>query len=125
MIGDGGNDILTGGSGLDILTGGTGADRFDFDTLSDSLVGVNRDVISDFSRAQLDKIDLSTLDANTNIIGDQLFTFIGNAAFFAAGQVRYDIATGIIQGNTDNALTADFEIALTAVPSLMAADFIL
>ena len=123
--GGAGNDVIVGGSGRDNLTGATGADRFDFNALSDSVVGVNRDVITDFSHAQLDLIDLSTLDANSVVLGNQAFTFIGNAAFSAAGQIRFDTVTDILQGNVDNFLIPDFEIGLTGVASLVATDFVL
>ena len=112
-------------AGLDNLTGRAGADRFDFDSLSDSVVGVSRDVISDFSHAQADLIDVSTIDANDGIAGNQAFTFIGNAAFSAAGQLRYNPVNGFIQGNVNNNLTADFEIKLTGAPSVIATDFVL
>ena len=49
-----GNDKLYGGDGRDILTGGTGKDSFVFDTAPTS-----RDTITDFSRTDGDKIQLS------------------------------------------------------------------
>ena len=52
-----GNDTVIGGLGKDTITGGTGTDIFDFNALLESVVGVNRDIITDFSTAQLDKID--------------------------------------------------------------------
>lgn len=122
---DGGdaNDVLIGGNGKDFLTGGNGADRFDFNTLLESQFGTNRDVIYDFSHLQGDRIDLSTLDANSGMAGDQAFSFIGNAAFNAAGQVRYDAGSGIIQCNVDGNLSADFEIGMVGVSQLVIADF--
>lgn len=122
---DGGdaNDVLIGGNGKDLLTGGNGADRFDFNTLLESQFGANRDVIYDFSHLQGDRIDLSPLDANSGMAGDQAFSFIGNAAFNAAGQVRYDASSGIIQCNVDGNLGADFEIGMVGVSQLVTADF--
>src|SRR5581483_2745152 len=88
-----GNDMLIGGAGRDTMTGGAGFDIFDFNSIAESLPGVaNRDVITDFvgnGAAAGDQIDLSTIDANTGVAGDQAFTFIGAAAFTAAGQLRY------------------------------------
>jgi Ca2+-binding RTX toxin-like protein len=49
-----GNDKLYGGAGKDTLTGGKGADIFVFDTAPAS-----RDTITDFSRTDGDKIQLS------------------------------------------------------------------
>ncbi len=48
LVGKGGNDTLTGGADKDILTGGAGGDRFDYKTLTDSLLS-RFDVIKDFN----------------------------------------------------------------------------
>jgi hypothetical protein len=125
LVGNTGNNLLKGLAGLDRLTGRAGADRFDFDALSDSVADTNRDVITDFNHAQADLIDVSTIDSNDGVAGDQAFTFIGNAAFSAAGQLRYNPVNGFIQGNVNNNLTADFEIKLTGAPSVIATDFVL
>lgn len=50
--GGAGNDKIEGGKGNDILTGGTGADIFEFER------GDGRDVITDFSAAQGDRLHL-------------------------------------------------------------------
>ncbi|WOH48865.1 hypothetical protein [Bradyrhizobium sp. sBnM-33] len=65
-----GNDVLTGGEGKDLLTGSGGLDRMDFNTLSASGVAFgDRDVINTFAHA--DKIDLSDIDANSLVGGNQ------------------------------------------------------
>ena len=51
------DDVLQGGTGDDTLTGGTGADTFIF------VEGHGADTITDFSKAEGDKIDLSGFDA--------------------------------------------------------------
>ncbi|MFO0099352.1 MAG: bluetail domain-containing putative surface protein, partial [Aphanizomenon sp.] len=48
IIGNGANNILTGGTGKDTLTGWLGVDRFDYRTLTDSLLS-NFDVVTDFN----------------------------------------------------------------------------
>ncbi|ESY99019.1 hypothetical protein X738_12705 [Mesorhizobium sp. LNHC209A00] len=53
--GNAGNDLLIGGAGQDTMTGGTGADTFKLDGLD------IKDLIADYSGAQGDKIDLSSL----------------------------------------------------------------
>ena len=61
-------------------------------------------------------LDLSAIDANTISTGDQAFELIGNAAFSAAGQLRWsqDVANNrtIIEGNVDSVLAVDFQIQL-------------
>ena len=122
-----GNDLLIGGTGRDVMTGAGGFDAFDFNSIAESLPGpATRDVITDFvgnGAAAGDQIDLSTIDANTAAAGNQAFTFIGAAAFTAAGQLRY--AGGVLQGNVNAALAADFEIQLTGAPVLVVSDIIL
>lgn len=53
-----GDDILDGGAGRDQLTGGTGADRFRFSAGS-GFGQANADRITDFNRAQGDRIEIS------------------------------------------------------------------
>ncbi|BBD69094.1 hemolysin-type calcium-binding region [Nostoc commune NIES-4072] len=125
LFGLGGNDLLNGGTGKDTLYGGTGNDVFQFDSVSDSQPGLSRDIIKDFvgnGNLPGDRIDLSGIDANTNIAGDQAFTYIGSGAFTTAGQIRY--SKDILQGNTDSNLSANFEIQLEGSPLLVASDII-
>ena len=124
--GGAGNDLLIGGLGADALTGGLGADRFDFNLVTETS-GLSIDTIADFSHVQLDKIDLSTIDAKsgTALINDA-FVFIGNAAFSnVAGQLMFDSVTSSIYGDVTGDSVADFQIILTGVTSLLATDFIL
>ncbi|MEH1997751.1 MAG: hypothetical protein V7L00_03060 [Nostoc sp.] len=125
LFGLGGNDLLNGGAGTDTLYGGDGNDVFQFDSVSDSQPGLSRDIIKDFvgnGNLPGDRIDLSRIDANSTIKGDQAFTYIGSRAFTAAGQIRY--SKDILQGNTDNNLSANFEIQLEGSPLLVASDII-
>ncbi len=135
---DGGldNDTLAGRDGLDRLTGGGGNDIFDYDYATNSQAGAGlRDVITDFggigSSLTIDRIDLSTIDANTGLSGNQAFAFNGAAAFTGAGQLRV-ASSGtdtVIQANTGGSLAPDMEIAVTdggTLPGAWAAgDFIL
>ena len=126
LIGNGANNILTGAAGTDILTGGLGADIFDFNALTESLVGTSRDIITDFSRVQTDKIDLSTIDANSTVANDQAFlsSILTSGAFTSIGQLR--LVGDILSGNTDsNFATSEFEIQLTGVTTLAGTDFIM
>ena len=53
-----GHDILDGGASRDLLTGGTGADRFRF-SVGSGFGQANADQITDFNRAQGDRIEIS------------------------------------------------------------------
>ena len=123
LLGGLGNDLLYGRVGKDMLTGGGGLlafDTFDYNAAIDSLPGVpNRDVITDFNGFGAfagDQIDLTDIDANALLAGNQAFTYIGSAAFTAAGQLRY--TGGVLQGSTDADATAEFEIQLIGAPTL-------
>ncbi len=74
LNGGGGADILIGGAGTDTMTGGGGADHFTFLTVGD-FGQTAPDLITDFSAAA-DKIDLSALDAQYSIPGDQAFNLV-------------------------------------------------
>lgn len=126
ITGGDGADVITGGGSADLLSGGLGADVFALLTLTDSRVALSgRDTIADFSALAGDLIGLSALDANTALAGDQAFTFIGNAAFSAAGQVRAEVVGGntIVSGNVDAVLGADFSVALTGAHALNGGHF--
>ena len=96
-----GDDICNGGDGQDILRGGLGRDFlrgdantvehdvFDYNKIAESTWNpAGRDVILDF-QPNVDDIDLSTIDANTLVAGNQAFKFIGGANFHhKAGEVR-------------------------------------
>ena len=123
-----GNDTLQGGGGRDFLAGGAGADRFVYTAIGDSVVGANADRITDFSRAQGDKIDLSAIDANTGATGNQAFTFIGSGLFtHHAGELRFAQSGGntIIAGDINGDGTSDFHIILKGTIALLASDFVL
>ena len=125
ISGLGGNDTLVGGAGKDTLTGGAGADHFDFNSISESVPGANRDVITDFGST--DKIDLSTIDANSMLSGNQAFMFMTGTHFTSPGQIYYDASHHILFGNTDGDAAAEFQIMvnLAGITSLHSADFIL
>ncbi len=122
---DGGadNDIVIGGAGTDQMYGGTGADKFVFKSTGDSVKGVNRDWIYDFSHAEGDKIDLHSIDANTKHSGNDAFKYIGTAGFHhKAGELHYH--NHILAGDVNGDGKADFEMHINT-SSLQASDFIL
>ena len=128
LIGGLGNDRLVGGLGADALYGGGGADIFVYRTIAETGSG-GRDKIFDFVHAQGDRIDLSLIDANTRIGGNQAFTFIGTANFHknVAGELRYAKASGDVYaiGDVNGDMIADFSIAIDNPINLVRSDFIL
>jgi Ca2+-binding RTX toxin-like protein len=133
VSGGAGDDRIDGGLGTDTLTGGTGHDIFGFvfdNELKSAEGTINRDVITDFSQAEGDLIDIHLIDADTATPFDQSFTFIGGDAFTGvAGQLRAAAlgANTLIEGDTNGDGTADLEILLqgTAGTHIAASDFLL
>lgn len=71
LSGLGGGDILDGGLGADTLTGGAGADIFTF-TATDGA----SDTVTDFNRAQGDKIDIADLLTGFDPLTDDITQFV-------------------------------------------------
>ncbi|MBC7477075.1 MAG: hypothetical protein H7317_03155 [Pseudorhodobacter sp.] len=131
-----GNDTLLGGYGRDTMTGGVGADHFAFTAAGQTgKDAATRDLIVDFSRAELDRIDLSAIDADGNFVnGKTAFHFIGNVAFQGmAGELRFlkfnRVGTAndatVVAGDTNGDGIADFQIGLSGLHTLIGADFTL
>ncbi|MBM3605297.1 MAG: calcium-binding protein [Alphaproteobacteria bacterium] len=124
-----GNDRLIGGTGADVLTGGGNADIFVFRSLNDSTVSA-RDVIADFQRGQ-DRIDLSAIDADHLVRGNNAFTVQSGGSFESdkGGQllIQRSAATNVtdvlMDVNGDG--IADAAIRLQGLHVLSAGDFIL
>jgi serralysin len=114
VIGSAGADTIVGGLGADRLTGGAGADVFRFNLITESR-GAAFDTITDFTHLS-DQIDLTAIDANTLLAGDQGFNFIGAAAFgHIAGELRLIIGvTGETRllGDINGDANVDFDIHL-------------
>jgi Ca2+-binding RTX toxin-like protein len=130
IYGCGGNDTIKGGLGVDEMTGGAGNDTFIFDYLAVSESGIimtSHDIITDFVSGE-DVLDLSAVDANVAVPGNQAFGSLVISAtnpFTAPGQLWFDSATGLLSGNTDsNPMTAEITIQLTGVTSLAVDDII-
>jgi len=136
LSGGAGADVLNGGTGGDRMVGGSGADVFTFSTYGDIApldLGnlFASDVISDFFKSDADKIDLSALDANLKLAGDQAFTFIGTTAFHAntPGEVRVAQISGNawqVQLSNDNDTGVERAFVVNVFGgNLAAGDFVL
>jgi Ca2+-binding RTX toxin-like protein len=137
LRGQAGADVLRGGAGADVLIGGGGNDRFDFDFAPES-TPVFRDSIragdgaSAFEGAGYaggDRIDLSGIDANANVGGNQAF-HLGGGSFVGRLTLTNLGAHTLVQGNTDSDAAIEFSLLIedgaSANASLYrAADFIL
>lgn len=134
LHGGDGADILQGGGGGDTLEGGAGADTFLYTAATDSEgywlrsdgAKEKPDVIVDFKHGE-DRIDLSQIDAIAGTGANDAFTFIGTGAFtHHAGELRFEVHNGVAQvyADVDGDGYADFQLAVIA-PTLQASDFVL
>jgi Ca2+-binding RTX toxin-like protein len=102
LNGGAGNDKLYGGAGKDTLTGGAGKDSFVFDTAP-----AGSDTITDFSRAEGDKIQFSKAAfAGFSHLGaltaDEFYAAAGaKTAHDASDRVIYDTASGKLYYDAD------------------------
>lgn len=128
LDGGAGDDRLFGGVGRDMLTGGEGNDRFVFDSASELAATFgDSDIITDFDRAEGDRIVLADIDANAAVAGDQAFALIGTAAFTGvAGELRYYFDGGrtVVAMDTDGDSVGDLFLRLEGQIDLVARDFI-
>lgn len=129
LLGQAGADRLSGGRRADGLGGGAGRDLFDYDNLADSGPGATtRDLLLDFTHL-VDRIDLSTLDAQPASSGNEAFAFLASegAAFSAPGQVRWLHEGGriLVEASVDADRAAELQIELAGSSTLSTADFVL
>lgn len=129
ISGGAGNDRLVGGNGADLLSGGAGKDVFVFNTLANSTVKTSgRDTILDFNGKAGDRIDLSGIDANGKVSGDQAFSFVGSEQFSkTAGELRIEKTASdtFIYGDVDGDGNADFAIQVAGSTTFLKDYFVL
>jgi Ca2+-binding RTX toxin-like protein len=131
LYGGDGRDVLIGGAGANFLSGGAGADRFVFRSSTEDNVGGGSQAtaqIDDFSRAENDRIDLSAVDADTTVAGNQAFHFIGEGQLtYHPGEVAFQRngSSTMISADVDGDGYSDLSIALTGNHNLAASDFLL
>ena len=126
MYGGVGADVLIGGEGRDVMFGGADTDRdtFVFGQLSESRPGARQDVVHNFVSGT-DRIDLSGLDANGALSGDQAFRFTGTTADANAVWYSTTGSSVIVSADVTGDGISDFSIRVTGLQSLAAADFLL
>ncbi|MGD9510257.1 MAG: right-handed parallel beta-helix repeat-containing protein, partial [Geminicoccaceae bacterium] len=125
LKGDGADNWFQGGLGKDTFTGKGGRDLYDYDHVAESRPGA-RDVIKDFAHLT-DRIDLTGIDADTTVAGNQSFHWVGADALSGPGEVGFFTAGGntIVQASTDADAASEFALQLTGIKALTAADFYL
>ena len=115
MFGGYGGDTLRGGVGRNLMTGGDGEDEFFFASMSETGLGGERDVITDFN-ASFDVIDLREIAT---------FTFLTRLVTgFGEAQVACDHPTGILSFDVEGVGVADFEIVLAKRPDIIFSSFL-
>ena len=128
MNGGAGIDFLTGGAGRDIMNGGAGADDFIYSAAGQSgTSGATRDTINQFVSG-VDDINLRPMDARTGGGANDVFTFIGTAAFgHHQGELRWQNSTAgvTVSADRNGDGVADFQILLAGIHQVTAADFFL
>ncbi|GGZ25677.1 cadherin-like domain-containing protein [Asticcacaulis endophyticus] len=124
LLGEGGNDMLLGGGGVDYLTGGTGADNFYLQP------GINAySTISDFNRAEGDKIVLSGYYFGTTglVVGQNLFVGAAPAPQTPGATVYLNTTTFKLYYDPDgvNPTPATELATLSGITDLVASDFLI
>ena len=127
IIGNDGDNILTGKAGVGHADRRARHRHFVFATGDTGAALGQRDLITDFT-VGTDKLDLSTIDANTLLNGAQDFRFLGTSAFDGqGGALRYSYDAGrnvtVLEADTNGDRTADLAIDLTGNKTLTDTDF--
>lgn len=145
LAGRAGADTLIGNDGADTLVGGGGQDQINlsevladydrvvFQSISDSAVDTwAADVLTGFDTgggASDDRIDVSAIDANATLAGDQAFIWRGTLRFGTnpAGEINFYVlgADTFVRIDTDADSAAEMTIKVAGVTGLTSADFIL
>lgn len=132
LAGGNGNDTLTGGLGIDTLRGNAQDDTFVFNSTAES-TALASDIIDGFDGAGVaggDVIDLSGIDADATLAGNQAFSFLGAVSSaagigFGAGGLWVEDFGGQTRlfGNTDADGVIDFSVRINDGPGTVATDY--
>lgn len=120
-----GNDTITASRAVNVMEGGAGDDVFRFSDVESA----DGDTIIDFQPG--DRLDLSGIDANGAVAGNQNFTLVNGPAFNAAAQLmvsyeeREGVAYTIVSGNVGGSAEEEFRIELKGSHNLTGSNFIL
>ena len=118
-----GNDTITMSNAVNVVDGGQGDDVFVFG----SAAAAHGDTIRGFEEG--DKIDLSGIDANAGLAGNDTFTLQSGQATTAPGQIvvthetREDGEYTVISGDTAGTNAPEFRISISGNHALTVNDF--
>ena len=122
FVGGSAADTITAGKAVNVIDGGGGADTFKFLSAADA----NGDTIVGFQPG--DKIDLSGIDANLGVAGDQAFTLVNGGNSVGQLAVSHQSIGGeaytVIEGHVDGTPGADFKINVQGTHELKSSDFV-
>lgn len=119
--GEGGGDLINGGAGADRLAGGVGSDRFIFNLASDSAPNAFDRIIQLDDRVAFsgigveggDVLDVSGIDADPSISGNQAFRFSSGPLTRGVAQLyENDEGDTIFVASTDNDTTPEILIRI-------------
>ncbi len=124
-----GDDTLVGGDGSDVLTGGAGADVFRYLSVPEPPppnVRLRPEVITDFSQAEGDLIDLRAIDARPDLPGNQASLFADGINFivYQPGTVRTfpGVDSTVVEADTGQGVLT---VVVQGVVTFAADDFVL
>lgn len=126
LSGGAGRDVLVGGTGVDVLTGGTGADVFVFNAKNE---GTDR--ITDFSRAQGDRLAIDNMGFATDFFGTVLPLTIANVSNDTTADesgFHFNTRTKLLSFDVDGASGTQARVniaVLNGVTSLQHSDFLI
>ena len=85
------------------------------------------ETVFDFNRADGDRFDVATIDANENATGNQAFRFVGTNPVDQAGEIGVLVVGGTtyVVAETNGAAGADLVVQMVNAVIGSAADFIL
>ena len=99
-------------------------DTFVFTASTDSLFNLGRDTVYDFATGR-DIIDLSAIDPNAGLAGNQSFGFAGITATALSIWTATVLGSLWVYADVTGDSVADMEIRLVGVASVVVADFLL
>ncbi len=118
-------DLFLLGGGLDTVIGKAGLDAFRFLPAAIGPAASRTIFLADFSRGSGERLDLGPIDAIAATLANDAFSFIGSAAFSAAGQLRWTPAGPfrLIEGDVSGDGIADLTLVVAGTGTVDAGWF--